>query len=280
MPLAVYFFVLAQLNRRPHPVMVNGVWDFAGILFALSGFLLLGGPFIMASLNQDWRDFWVWSSLRSFEGLSGQWWYLRLLIWGLYFLAVAGGAGLLLRWRSYVTCVYNVVPEVLDQALGEALDRLQLSWRRSWNRVHIGPPIPADGQAIPQEEAQWQSTKEAVLATDKGFDTGVRSSILEPQSSSPISQRPNDRMDSSALRTVVELDPFPAMHHVTLRWLAGGGALRKEVEATLAKVLAEGESTYNPAAVWLMSVATVLLSTVTFGLLMLILFVVLVLYGN
>jgi hypothetical protein len=280
MPLAVYFFVLAQLNRRRHPVMVNGVWDFAGVLFALSGFLLLGGPFIMASLNQDWRDFWVWSSIRSFEGLSGQWWYLRLLIWGLYFLAVGGGAVLLLRWRSNVTCVYNVVPEVLDQALGEALDRLQLPWRRSWNRVHISFPIVADGQAIRAEGAQRQLTKAAVLATEKGIDTADRSSVLESQSTSTISPHLNDPVDSPAVSSVLELDPFPAMHHVTLRWPVGSGTLRKEVEAVLAKILAEVESTYNSGAIWLMSVATVLLSAVTFGLLMLIIFVVLVLYGN
>jgi len=281
MPLAVYIFVLAQLNRRRHPVIVNGVWDFAGVLFALSGFLLLGGPFIMASLNQDWRDFWVWSPLRSFEGLSEQWWYLRLLIWGLYFLAVGGGAVLLLRWRSNVTSVYNVVPEVLEQALGEALDRLQLPWRRFWNRVHIGYPVVADdGQANREKPAQWQSRKETVLATDKGFDSSVQSSLPESPSSSLKSPRADDSADSLGLKTVVQIDPFPAMHHVTLRWPDGGGAVRKEVETVLAKVLAEVESTYNPGAIWLMSMATVLLSAVSFGLLMLILFVVLVLYGN
>lgn len=278
LPLAVYFFVLAQLNRRRHPVMVSGVWDFAGVLFALSGFLLLGGPFIMASLNQDWRDFWVRSPLRSFEGLSEQWWYLRLVIWGLYFLAIAGGSVLLLRWRSYVTSVYNVVPEVLDQSIGEALDRLQLGWRRSRNRIYIGYPIFEDDQAI---------QKEAVIA-EKGSRMERRAgSVMTPVDNpapgrlhAPLADISIGLPDSRQLKTILEVDPFPAMHHVTLHWPDGGGALRKEVESELAKVLADVESTYNPAFTWLMSVATVLISAVSFGLLLMILFVVFFAYGN
>jgi hypothetical protein len=281
LPLAVYIFILAQLNRRPHPVMVSGAWDFAGVLFALSGFLLLGGPFIMASLNQDWREFWIRSPLRSLQGLSEQWWYLRLAVWGAYFLALAGGSIWLLRGRSRTTSIYNVTPDALDQSLESALDRLQLPWRRTRGRIVIGYPVFAD-EHVGQEEpkrAQVDRKEGEPAESETGYAISSRPAVLDPQSSAPLSQR-YDPAESNPPRTTVEIDPFPAMHHVTLHWSKGGGPLRKEVEEELAKSLAEVETTYNPAVMWLMSVATVLLSTVTFGLLMLILFVVFVFYGN
>ena len=42
--LAIYLLILGAINRRQHPLMVYGPWDFAGVLFAASGFLLFGGP--------------------------------------------------------------------------------------------------------------------------------------------------------------------------------------------------------------------------------------------
>jgi len=272
LPLAVYIFILAQLNRRPHPVMVSGTWDFAGVLFALSGFLLLGGPFIMASLNQDWREFWIRSPLRSLQGLGEQWWYLRLTIWGIYFLAIAGGSIWLLRGRSRTTSIYNVTPDALDQSLERTLDRLQLVWRRTRGRIDIRHPVLADREIDSKEDQPANS--------DAGYAIRGRPAVLDPRLSPTASPRSYDRADSNPPRTTVEIDPFPAMHHVTLHWSKGGGPLRKEVEEELAKSLAEVETTYNPAVMWLMSVATILLSTVTFGLLMLILFVVFVFYGN
>jgi len=272
LPLAVYIFILAQLNRRPHPVMVSGAWDFAGVLFALSGFLLLGGPFIMASLNQDWREFWIRSPLRSLQGLSEQWWYLRLAIWGAYFLALAGGSIWLLRGRSRTTSIYNVTPDALDQSLERTLDRLQLVWRRTRGRIDIRHPVFAEGEIDSKEDQPANS--------DAGYAISGRPTVLDPRLSPIASPRSHDRADSNPPRITVEIDPFPAMHHVTLHWSKGGGPLRKEVEEELAKSLAEVETTYNPAVMWLMSVATILLSTVTFGLLMLILFVVFVFYGN
>jgi hypothetical protein len=287
MPLAVYLFVLAQLNRRPHPVVVSGTWDFAGILFALSGFLLLGGPFIMATINQDWRDFWVSTPLRSFEGLSGGWYYLRLLIWGLYFLTVAAGSILLLRWRSKVTSIYNVSAEAFNQSLAESLDRLQFPWRRSRNRVYIGRPNFTDGQPLQGNrgsEIEHQATEiaekpENSISVASVF-SGAPGRIFDPQSTAAVARYTNDSQDSQDAKSVLEIDPFPAMHHVTLRWPTESGALRSEVEASLAKVLANVETTYNPAAVWLMSAATVLLSAVSFGLIIMILFVIFVFYGN
>jgi hypothetical protein len=91
---------------------------------------------------------------------------------------------------------------------------------------------------------------------------------------------PQGVADSQKPQTVLEIDSFPAMHHVTLHWLDRDGPIRNDIEADLAKVLEHVETTYNPAFTWLMSVATVLLSAVSFGLLIVILFAIFVFYGS
>jgi hypothetical protein len=303
MPLAVYFFVLAQLNRRPHPVFVSGGWDFAGVLFALSGFLLLGGPFIMATLNQDLRDVWVWTPHRSleglFEGLSEGWYYLRLAIWALYFLAMAGGSIFLLRRRSKITSVYNVASEVFDHSLEEVLNQIQIPWRRSGNRVFLGLTTLADGEALSDRKSHGHSQTGVRGSSIEGSDLKVedrklavvtpsdeqlvadgRSLKPKPISSTSLARFANTQQENPVTKSVLEIDPFPAMHHVTLRWPDGIEPIRHEVEESLAKSLAEVEPTYNPAVTWLMSVATVLLSAVSFGLVIMILFVFFVYYGN
>src|SRR5262249_41959674 len=55
----------------------------------------------------------------------------------------------------------------------------------------------------------------------------------------------------------LELDPFGAMRHVTLRWRGVDRVLRRDIEAELAKVLAEVESPENPLAGWFMTVVGV-----------------------
>ena len=42
---------------RRQPLFVPGPWDFAGILFAASGFLLAGGPALLSSRSETWIDF-------------------------------------------------------------------------------------------------------------------------------------------------------------------------------------------------------------------------------
>jgi len=237
----------------------------------------------MASLNQDWRDFWLRSPLRAFEGLSEEWWYVRLVIWGFYFLAVAGGSVLLLRWRSYVTCIYNLNPEILDQSLAESLDRLQLSWKRSRNRVYIGISEFPPGQAVEEVGVSAHQQSRAEGQAFKIGDREIASSVVDSGSSihDPEIPRPVQGVaDSHKPQAVLEIDSFPAMHHVTLHWQDGGSPIRNDVEAVLAKVLEHVETTYNPAFTWLMSVATVLLSAVSFGLLMVILFAIFVFYGS
>src|SRR5262245_36772142 len=54
-PLALYFLYLAWLHQRPQPTLVPGRWDFVGVLVALSGFLLVGGPAVLTLAAMRFR---------------------------------------------------------------------------------------------------------------------------------------------------------------------------------------------------------------------------------
>jgi len=288
-PLAVYFLVLAQLNRRRHPVMVGGVWDFAGVLFALSGFLLLGGPFIMATFNQDWRDFWLRSPFRSSTGLSEHWWYLRLGLWACYFAAIFIGSIFLLRGRSRITSIYNVDPDTFDQSLGRVLENLHLKWNRTGHAFSIHGPVLSDGQALLKETVGVSSQ---AIIEQRGLGMEDRGSIVNSreirgQESGVSDQESGDRgHPASPLTThhspltTLEVNPFPAMCHVTLQWSGNDRQMRREIETELAKLLRGVSAPHNPAATWLMSVAGMLMCIVFFGLALIILFYVFVIFGS
>jgi hypothetical protein len=159
-PVAAYCFVLSLINRRGHPTMISGSWDFAGVLFAVSGFLLIGGPLVLAGLNQTFRNFWLQSESASVSALGEYWWYIRLALWALYFGAIAGGSLWLLWKRSRTTSIYNVDPPVFDVALAEVLNRLPLKWARAGNRLLVAFP------AFPDHLARERRTQ-----TSEVFDT-------------------------------------------------------------------------------------------------------------
>lgn len=135
-PLAVYCLFLGLVNRRPHPVMMPGPWDFTAALFAVSGFLLVGGPIILSRFRQQTLDWWLFSD--SEADFSAWGWFWRVT-WVLYFVAVLGISWYLLGRRQRETSIYNVETDVLDEAVTQVLERLQLPWKRYENRVYIGP---------------------------------------------------------------------------------------------------------------------------------------------
>ena len=126
LPLAFYVLVLGIINRRPHPLLMSGTWDFAGVLFAASGFLIFGGPFVISTLNDSWRMFFLMGPTGSGHG-GGDWlWTLWLLLSLLYFVVVFGGALLLLYLQRKQTVIYNIDQETFDLALNEVGARLGL----------------------------------------------------------------------------------------------------------------------------------------------------------
>ena len=57
-PLAVYCLVLGLINRRRQPLMVSAGWDFAGLLFAASGFLWTPYAFYLDEVGPG-DPFWI-----------------------------------------------------------------------------------------------------------------------------------------------------------------------------------------------------------------------------
>lgn len=238
-PVAVYCLILASLNRRPHPVMVSGPWDFAEVLLACSGFLLFGGPAILTGFHQRWRDYWLYGNKRVLRGLSGDWSFW-LALWAAYFLVVLAGAAFLLWRRRLATAIYNVDPPVFRDRLARVLDHLQLDWAWGEQRVFIGAP---------------RSGKAAAAL---------------PENIPGLADEPPPRHAVATLshrRLVLDIDAFPAMRHVTLSWPADAGPLREEIEAELSRALADVHTAHNPVGAWMLSLATCLFVAMFFTLL-------------
>ena len=138
LPLALYFLALAWVNRRPRPVVVAGTWDFVGVLFATSGFLLVGGPALLSSLSERWR--WVWLLGETSSLPAGLDRYREIWILGAaaYFLLVVGVSAAVLAGRRRLTCVYNVDPPNVEVALDDACRRLGLAPVRSGSLYLFG----------------------------------------------------------------------------------------------------------------------------------------------
>lgn len=146
-PLTIYTLVIGLINRRRTPLLVPGTWDFAGLLFAVSGFLLAGGAFALGSFSIRWRLFWLFGQswlLRDMEDSS----YLFIVaLVGCYLLLVAGGSAVLLRRRRQMTIVYNVRPAVFEELFAQVLESKNLAWKRLGNRLFLTPPdVPLPGQ--------------------------------------------------------------------------------------------------------------------------------------
>jgi hypothetical protein len=220
-PLAFYCLVVASLNNRRRPVLVTGPADFAGVLLATAGFLIVGGPLALAGLRYAWRQTLLSGSFaaafRSLFDTSSPW----LLLWAGYFVLVVGGSLWLLWRRRTATVIYNLDAGALHKLIPDTLDRLNLPWTRSSGTYYIGFAHPADGGGL---------------------------AALGP-SALPV---------APVARAVLEVTAAPALRNVTLHWTYGGESVRRQVEDELRHVLEGVESSENPAAGWFLSAATVL----------------------
>jgi hypothetical protein len=246
-PLATYCLYLAFLNRGRHPALVRGTWDFAGVLLAASGFLILGGPMILNGLYEQRRLAWVLGGkVQFFPGLGGNDWFVWALFWTVYYLGlVAGSAWFLLRRRRQLS-IYNVDADQLDGVLADALRRLGLEGVRMGNRLVIGAPhgTPPDpnGQAL---SARSGGSAPAAL------------------SAQPLAVGP-------ATVGVLEIDPFPALRHVTLSWPEEPGPLQRDIEAELTRVLMETPPAQESVGGWFLAAALGLFCVTILGALLLI----------
>jgi hypothetical protein len=230
LPLAVYLLVLGGVNRRPHPVVVSGVWDFIGLLFAASGFLLVGGPAILSGLNERWRRWWLLGEGGASAATADGGWHFWVFLSVLYFGVVVGGAAWLLLRRRHLTAIYNVSLTAVEQSLAEVCRQLGVHPVRSGNlflfNIVVGPaPDPPTGiqEGLPVKDPF------PLPSAAKGQD--------------PLGQA-----------AVLEVDSFAAMNHVTLRWDPADQPLRRAVEAELTRRLAETPGPDSELGGWLLFV--------------------------
>ena len=235
-PLTVYCVVLAMVNRRRHPVVVSGPWDFLGVVLGQSGFLLAGGPAILSNLVLPGR------LLRLPESQSEADWRPALLavLLALYFVALVVGVLLVARLRREVTSVYNIEPSRFDEVFGRVLDQLGFPWTRAGNRFYlrVSGPTPAAG-------AEHPAVEQVTAAGPGSPEAPVRTAPFPPAAALEV-------------KAVIEVEPFPSMHHVTVRWSLVGPALRQEVEGELTRALAGVVTRDNPTGGWFLSAASAL----------------------
>ena len=239
-PLAVYCLILSVINRRHHPVIVAGSWDFAGVLFAASGFLLLGGPAILTGLYEQWRLAWLLGQTRYLQGI-GENWSFWITLWLLYFAVVGTVSALVLGRRRTQTSIYNIEPAVFGEVLTQVLDRLGLQWR------HNGPRR----LLLRVRELSLGETGDvmASIPVRRRSEAAGTPALAGPYAQHPVvtAQRPSP---SAHPWSVLTVEPFPAMRHVTLHWLSHDETIRLEVETELDKALSQVPTTENPVAGW------------------------------
>jgi hypothetical protein len=221
-----------------------------GLLAATSGLLLIVGPAVLATLAAQAehrlplieRDRLVPNAIWNI--LEDNW--LTWLVYHIVVLALAAG----MMWlRQRKTVIYNIDPAALDTVFARTLARLGIAWTRTGNRVYLG----FGAEPVSQE----------VVGAGDDRITAIPSQAIATGTRPPRTVISNDVV-------ILDMDAFAMMCNVTLTWQTGDGALRQEVEAELAKALAEIQTTDNAAGRWLLT-----LSTGMFGLMFLIAVVIL-----
>jgi hypothetical protein len=221
LPIAVYLLLLGALNRSRHSVLVPGMWDFAGVLFAASGFLACGGPVVISLLNDRWRDTWLFhpAGPNASDSAGSPFW---LFLFVLYYVLVLAAAVLLLRRQRHLTAIYNTLPQTVEVALGQVFDRLGLT------PVRNGPLY-------------------LFVAS------GAEPKSAKGNKSDDLPHLPPSKPGEWTGRTpVMEVESFPAMRHVTLRWDPADWWLRKEIENELTRRLMECPAPRHELGAWLM----------------------------
>jgi len=259
-PLAVYCFILSILNRRSHPAVVSGAWDFAGILFAASGFVVFGGPAILSNFSEQWRVLWLTGRRASTFGLGEESGLFYILLFVLYFVAVVATSVYLLRGRRNSTSIYNIQAETLERVLGSVLDNMGLCWARAGDRLFITPANGLRNDPMGAKPSAVQAPHLARAAVGERLSQGE----TEQGRPYPAPMLAADGFFENG--AVVALDYFPTMRHATLRWESGDGLLREELEAELTRALRDVFTGSNPAGAWLLGAASSLLMLVFLGL--------------
>jgi hypothetical protein len=139
-PLAIYLLWLAQITRRDRPTMFSGSWDFVGLLFGLSGCVLVGGGLVLSLLQSNFR-YWMRGNFESLRVAWGQEKVSWMLLAIAYLIIVAGWVTLTLLSRRRSLVVYNIDPVMFETTLTEVFEHLNQPIERRGNLWVAGVPL-------------------------------------------------------------------------------------------------------------------------------------------
>src|SRR5262249_18364105 len=141
------------------------------------------------------------------------------------------------------------------------LDRLKLEWRRGDRQFLLGCRPSTTPNLSGPPTSVTSSPQGALVA----FGDPLRGSIKSERGQRSVALE--TAVASSDLfleEMVVDLDPFPAMRHITLTWTPETGPQRRDIETELAHELAAVRTIGNPVGYWLYSIAAILFSAIFF----------------
>jgi hypothetical protein len=239
-PMLAYCLLLVGLNGRRRATMVPGTWDFAGALLATSGFVLGGGPLILAGLNAGWRRLLLRGHFADWRSMSGEGNVIALASWALYFaLVVAGAAILIARRRSY-TVFYNVDVPHFPDALQWVFGRLGVVWKRTERGYDLQKSL--DPMSSPWRPGSLPVRANAASLSDAKLRAGgpVAATLL--------------------------VHPLPGSCNVTLQWSGEYGDLRRLVEGEMNHLLPNLRPEHNPASAAFLIAATILFGLIAAGI--------------
>jgi hypothetical protein len=219
----------------------------------------------LAALNQTMRSLWLRSESGSVAVLGENWWYVRVILWALYFGVIIGGSVFLLWKRARITSFYNVDPPALDEALARVLNRLQMKWTRAGNQVFVDFSTFPEGAVKIGKDFRIRQTAIVSQGSLPGQETEELQPAGELHTGANAAMHAPEIMSQQSV-PVLTLDPFPAMHHVSFQWPKEAERCRKVIETELAYRLQEVHPEDNPAAVWLLSIGSTLLCLIFFAL--------------
>ena len=235
-PLALYCLYLAYINRGRHPFVASGVWDTAGLLLALSGFLLYTLPrTILMPLTERLVDLLPGADdplLTSSRALA-------LGIAYYFFLVCA--AGIMLVARRHRTVIYNVETEAVHDRLARVLAELRLDSVCLSGRYLIAP-LDAFSIVPP-------------------LDTGAFSSNPVPADMPP--NKVLRAMPGGPRYAELTIEPFRPFCNVSLHWTNYPPHLRRDIEQRLAVALEGATPADNPAAGWFLAFSGLVFGTIT-----------------
>ena len=200
-------------------MLTAGTWDFVGVLFAASGFLLIGGPAFLSSLDEKSRLFWLMGEAETAKSSSGDNWTFWIAARLIYFTVVAGVAAIVL-WRGRrLTSVYNIDSQGMITALEGTFHSLGLA------AVRTGDLFLLSGRIA-------RSTASGSIS--EGIQTTAVPGVVGQGVASDATS-----LAQIGRGTALHVDVFPWMRHATLRWDPTDSPLRREIEKELASHLAE-----------------------------------------